>query len=245
MAGQNFDMNKPHLNICTIGSRNHGKTTLLAAITKVLAETIPGNAWDRKIVNALENRENGIPPMHSEYQTESYRYTHYDCPGSADDIRKMISDAGHMDAAILVVAVPEGVTEETREQVLLLHELGVPYVVGFINKCEPRELLPEELYPEMSGLVEILTTVDSDELFERRLSSVNEIEGMADQILEQADNLFEECGFSDCPIVKGSALYALNGLGYSGDHWEDAIRELIWELESYRELTEQFGSAFG
>ena len=140
MAKERFDRSKPHCNIGTIGHVDHGKTTLTAAITKVLAGRVPGNAkvdFDN-IDKAPEERERGITisTAHVEYQTEKRHYAHVDCPGHADYVKNMITGAAQMDGAILVVAATDGVMAQTKEHILLSRQVGVPYIVVFMNKCD-------------------------------------------------------------------------------------------------------------
>ena len=199
MAKEKFERTKPHCNIGTIGHVDHGKTTLTAAITKVLAARVPGNSAENfeDIDKAPEERERGITisTAHVEYQTEKRHYAHVDCPGHADYVKNMITGAAQMDAAILVVAATDGVMAQTREHILLARQVGVPYIVVFMNKCD---------------------MVDDEELLE-----LVEME-----ITEQ----LEEYGFTDCPIVKGSALKALEDpMG----PWGDKIMELMDTVDSY------------
>ena len=199
MAKAKFDRSKPHWNIGTIGHVDHGKTTLTAAITKVLSERVEGNAKVdfENIDKAPEERERGITisTAHVEYQTEKRHYAHVDCPGHADYVKNMITGAAQMDGAILVVAATDGVMAQTREHILLSRQVGVPYIVVFMNKCD---------------------MVDDEELLE-----LVEME-----ITEQ----LEEYDFTDCPIVKGSALKALEDpMG----PWGDKIMELMDTVDSY------------
>ena len=140
MAKAKFDRTKPHCNIGTIGDVDHGETTLTAAITKVLAERVAGNtATDfENIDKAPEERERGITisTSHVEYETENRHYAHVDCPGHADYVKNMITGAAQMDGAILVVAATDGVMAQTREHILLSRQVGVPYIVVFMNKCD-------------------------------------------------------------------------------------------------------------
>lgn len=165
MAKAKFERNKPHCNIGTIGHVDHGKTTLTAAITKTLAARVEGNtATDfENIDKAPEERERGITisTSHVEYETENRHYAHVDCPGHADYVKNMITGAAQMDGAILVVAATDGVMAQTREHILLSRQVGVPYIVVFMNKCdmvddeellelvemEIRELLDEYEFP--------------------------------------------------------------------------------------------------
>ena len=199
MAKARFERNKAHCNIGTIGHVDHGKTTLTAAITKVLAERVAGNAKVdfENIDKAPEERERGITisTAHVEYQTENRHYAHVDCPGHADYVKNMITGAAQMDGAILVVAATDGVMAQTKEHILLSRQVGVPYIVVFMNKCD---------------------MVDDEELLE-----LVEME-----ITEQ----LEEYDFTDCPIIKGSALQALNDpMG----PWGDKIMELMSTVDEY------------
>ena len=142
MAKAKFDRSKPHANIGTIGHVDHGKTTLTAAISKVLATRFPSDTnkivdFD-KIDKAPEERERGITisTAHIEYETEKRHYAHVDCPGHADYVKNMITGAAQMDGAILVVAATDGVMAQTREHILLSRQVGVPYIVVFMNKCD-------------------------------------------------------------------------------------------------------------
>ena len=138
MAKQKFERNKPHLNIGTIGHIDHGKTTLTAAITKVLAENGTGSEFTDfdKIDKAPEERERGITinSSHVEYETENRHYAHVDCPGHADYVKNMITGAAQMDGAILVVSATDGPMPQTREHILLARQVGVPYIVVALNK---------------------------------------------------------------------------------------------------------------
>ena len=199
MAKAKFERTKPHCNIGTIGHVDHGKTTLTAAITKVLAERVPGNEKVdfENIDKAPEERERGITisTTHVEYQTEKRHYAHVDCPGHADYVKNMITGAAQMDGAILVVAATDGVMAQTKEHILLSRQVGVPYIVVFMNKCDMVD------DPELLELVEM-------------------------EITEQ----LEEYDFTDCPIIKGSALKALEDpMG----EWGDKIMELMDTVDSY------------
>ena len=199
MAKAKFERTKPHCNIGTIGHVDHGKTTLTAAITKVLAERVEGNEKVdfENIDKAPEERERGITisTAHVEYETEKRHYAHVDCPGHADYVKNMITGAAQMDGAILVVAATDGVMAQTKEHILLSRQVGVPYIVVFLNKCD---------------------MVDDEEL----------IELVEMEVTEQ----LEEYGFNDCPIVKGSALKALEDpMG----PWGDKIMELMDTVDSY------------
>ncbi len=180
MAKAKFERTKPHCNIGTIGHVDHGKTTLTAAITKVLAERVAGNtATDfDNIDKAPEERERGITisTAHVEYETENRHYAHVDCPGHADYVKNMITGAAQMDGAILVVAATDGVMAQTKEHILLSRQVGVPYIVVFMNKCD---------------------MVDDEELLE-----------LVDMEIRELLNEYEFPG-DDTPIIQGSALKAL------------------------------------
>jgi elongation factor Tu len=168
MSRGKFERNKPHLNVGTIGHVDHGKTTLTAAITKTLAKAVPGDPANREVAfdqidNAPEERQRGITiaTSHQEYATESRHYAHVDCPGHADYVKNMITGAAQMDGAILVVSAADGPMPQTREHILLARQVGVPYIVVFLNKAdmvddeellelvemEVRELLSEYEFP--------------------------------------------------------------------------------------------------
>ena len=199
MAKAKFDRTKPHCNIGTIGHVDHGKTTLTAAITRVLAERVPGNEKVdfENIDKAPEERERGITisTAHVEYQTAKRHYAHVDCPGHADYVKNMITGAAQMDGAILVVAATDGVMAQTKEHILLSRQVGVPYIVVFMNKCDMVD------DPELLELVEM-------------------------EITEQ----LEEYDFTGCPIIKGSALKALED---PMSEWGDKIMELMDTIDSY------------
>ena len=199
MAKAKFDRTKPHCNIGTIGHVDHGKTTLTAAISKVLSERVPGNEkvdFDN-IDKAPEERERGITisTAHIEYQTEKRHYAHVDCPGHADYVKNMITGAAQMDGAILVVAATDGVMAQTKEHILRSRQVGVPYIIVFLNKCDMVD------DPELIELVEM-------------------------EVTEQ----LEEYDFNDCPIIKGSALKALED---PSSEWGDKIMELMDTVDSY------------
>src|ERR671911_1989808 len=181
MAKENFDRSKPHVNIGTIGHVDHGKTTLTAAITQVLANK--GLAAKRdfsSIDNAPEEKERGITinTSHVEYATENRHYAHVDCPGHADYVKNMVTGAAQMDGAILVVAAADGPMPQTREHILFARQVGVPYIVVFLNKADMVD------DPELLELVEMEV---------RELLSEYEFPG------------------DDIPVVIGSALRALEG----------------------------------
>ena len=199
MAKEKFERTKPHCNIGTIGHVDHGKTTLTAAITKVLAARVPGNEAENfeDIDKAPEERERGITisTAHVEYQTAKRHYAHVDCPGHADYVKNMITGAAQMDGAILVVAATDGVMAQTKEHILLSRQVNVPYIVVFLNKCD---------------------MVDDEELIEL-------VE------MEVTENL-EEYGFEGCPIIKGSALKALED---PNGEWGDKIMELMDAVDNF------------
>ena len=180
MAKAKFERSKPHCNIGTIGHVDHGKTTTTAAITKVLATRVAGNAQVdfENIDKAPEERERGITisTAHVEYQTEKRHYAHVDCPGHADYVKNMITGAAQMDGAILVVAATDGVMAQTREHILLSRQVGVPYIVVFMNKCD---------------------MVEDEELLE-----------LVEMEIRELLNEYEFPG-DDTPIIQGSALKAL------------------------------------
>jgi elongation factor Tu len=182
MAKEKFDRSKPHVNVGTIGHIDHGKTTLTAAITKVLAKNNPKiqfRSFD-SIDNAPEERERGITiaTAHVEYETKNRHYAHVDCPGHADYIKNMITGAAQMDGAILVVAATDGPMPQTKEHVLLARQVGVPCIVVFLNKCDS---------------VEDTELIDLVEMEVRELLSKYQFPG------------------DDAPVIRGSALGALNG----------------------------------
>src|SRR2546427_134543 len=182
MAKEKFERNKPHCNVGTIGHIDHGKTTLTAAITKVLQKHNPKivfRSFD-SIDNAPEERERGITiaTAHVEYQTKNRHYAHVDCPGHADYIKNMITGAAQMDGAILVVSAADGPMPQTREHILLARQVGVPYIVVFPNKADMVD------DPELLELVEL------------------EVRELLTQYQFPGD---------DVPVVAGSALNALNG----------------------------------
>jgi len=199
MAKENFNRTKPHLNIGTFGHVDHGKTTLTAAITKVLADAGFGEvrSFD-SIDNAPEEKERGITinTAHVEYETANRHYAHIDCPGHADYVKNMVTGAAQMDGAILVVAATDGPMPQTREHVLLGRQVGVPSIVVFLNKVD---MVDDE---ELLELVEMEV---------RELLSFYEYDG---------DNL---------PVIKGSALGALNG----EQKWVDTVIELMNEVDNH------------
>src|SRR6516162_10267966 len=201
MAKQKFERNKPHLNIGTIGHIDHGKTTLTAAITKVLAEAGTGTnatGFD-EIDKAPEEKERGITinSAHVEYETENRHYAHVDCPGHADYVKNMITGAAQMDGAILVVSATDGPMPQTREHILLARQVGVPYIVVYMNKVDMVD------DPELLDLVELEV---------RELLSQYEFPG------------------NDVPIIRGSALKALEG--DKGDLGEPSIQRLLDAVDS-------------
>ncbi len=199
MAKEKFDRSKAHVNIGTIGHVDHGKTTLTAAITTCLAAKGGAAAMDyASIDNAPEEKERGITinTSHVEYQTETRHYAHVDCPGHADYIKNMITGAAQMDGAILVVAATDGPMPQTREHILLSRQVGVPYIIVFLNKCD---------------------MVDDEELLE-----------LVEMEVRELLNEYEFPG-DDTPIIRGSALKALEG----DPKWTPAIDELMAAVDSY------------
>ena len=203
MAKEKFERGKPHVNIGTIGHVDHGKTTLTAAISKTLSENDGSHgtakadftAFDQ-IDKAPEERERGITISiaHIEYETDARHYAHVDCPGHADYVKNMITGAAQMDGAILVIAATDGPMAQTREHILLARQVGVPYIVVFLNKCD---------------------MVDDEELIELVEMEVSE--------------LLESYEFEDCPIIRGSALKALEG----DKEWQEKIWELMDTVDSF------------
>lgn len=207
MAKEKFARNKPHVNIGTIGHVDHGKTTLTAAITAVLATKNNSAFMDYdQIDNAPEERERGITiaTSHVEYETDNRHYAHVDCPGHADYVKNMITGAAQMDGAILVIAATDGPMAQTREHILLSKQVGVPYIVVFLNK---EDQLDEEDREEMLELVDMEV---------RELLSYYDFPG------------------DDTPIVAGSAYQALEEAkaGALGK-WSDKILELMAAVDAY------------
>ncbi|WP_229728309.1 elongation factor Tu, partial [Marinicella pacifica] len=201
MSKEKFERTKPHVNVGTIGHVDHGKTTLTAAITKVAAEKQGGDFKDYdQIDNAPEERERGITisTAHVEYETDNRHYAHVDCPGHADYVKNMITGAAQMDGAILVVSAADGPMPQTREHILLARQVGVPYIVVFLNKCDQ---------------------VDDEELLE-----------LVEMEVRELLNDYEFPG-DDTPLVKGSALKALEG--DTSDIGVPAVEKLLEEMDSY------------
>ena len=203
MAKEKFERSKPHVNIGTIGHVDHGKTTLTAAITKTLS--LQGKAKFEDYANidkAPEERERGITinTAHVEYETDARHYAHVDCPGHADYVKNMITGAAQMDGAILVVSAADGPMPQTREHILLARQVGVPYIVVFMNKCDQVD------DPELLELVEMEI---------RELLSDYEFPG------------------DDTPIIKGSALAALEASDDQSDPAYAPILELMDAVDSY------------
>ena len=201
MAKAKFSRNKPHVNIGTIGHVDHGKTTLTAAITKVLAGKGQAEfkAFDQ-IDNAPEERERGITiaTAHVEYETDNRHYAHVDCPGHADYVKNMITGAAQMDGAILVVSAADGPMPQTREHILLARQVGVPFMVVYLNKAD---------------------MVDDEELLE-----------LVELEIRELLSSYDFPG-DDIPIIKGSALQALNGEG--GPLAQESIEALMAAVDSY------------
>ncbi|MDP6165913.1 MAG: elongation factor Tu [Gammaproteobacteria bacterium] len=212
MAKEKFERNKPHVNVGTIGHVDHGKTTLTAALTRVCAETWGGELKDfGEIDNAPEERERGITiaTSHVEYDSPERHYAHVDCPGHADYVKNMITGAAQMDGAILVCGATDGPMPQTREHILLSRQVGVPYIVVFLNKAD---LLAEDC----GG-------ADSEEY-----------EEMLELVEMELRELLEEYEFpgDDTPIIPGSALMALNGQDDNG-MGTTAVTKLVETLDSY------------
>ncbi len=199
MAKEKFDRSKPHVNIGTIGHVDHGKTTLTAAITKVLADKglSEARSFD-SIDNAPEEKERGITinTSHVEYQTATRHYAHVDCPGHADYVKNMVTGAAQMDGAIIVVAATDGPMPQTNEHILLARQVNVPRIVVFMNKCD---LVPD---PEMLDLVEM-------------------------EIREKLN--FYNFDGDNAPVIRGSALGALNG----EPEWVEKVMDLMNAVDEY------------
>jgi len=200
-----FERTKPHLNVGTIGHVDHGKTTLTAAITRVLAKEVPDDPANREvgfdqIDNAPEEKQRGITiaTSHQEYATQNRHYAHVDCPGHADYVKNMITGAAQMDGAILVVSAADGPMPQTREHILLARQVGVPYIVVYLNKADMVD------DPELLELVEMEV---------RELLTEYEFPG------------------DDVPVVVGSALRALEG--DEGELGEQSIVELMEAVDTY------------
>ena len=201
MAKEKFERTKPHVNIGTIGHVDHGKTTLTAAITKVLSERSGGTFMDYSDIDkAPEEKARGITinTAHVEYETENRHYAHVDCPGHADYIKNMITGAAQMDGAILVVSAVDGPMPQTREHVLLARQVQVPYIVVYLNKCDQ---------------------LDDEELLE-----------LVDMEVRELLDAYEFPG-DDTPVVKGSALKALEG--DKSEIGEPSIVELMEAVDTY------------
>src|SRR5687767_11903750 len=204
MAKQRFERNKPHVNVGTIGHVDHGKTTLTAAITKVMGLRDKTNQFISfaEIDKAPEERERGITIAiaHVEYQTDARHYAHVDCPGHADYIKNMITGAAQMDGAILVVSAPDGPMPQTREHILLARQVEVPYIVVFLNKVDMVD------DPELLDLVELEV---------RELLSKYNFPG------------------DDLPVIRGSALKALEAPDNPSDAAYAPIQELMDAVDAY------------
>ena len=212
MAKAAFERNKPHVNVGTIGHVDHGKTTLTAALTRVCSEVFGGEAvaFDG-IDNAPEERERGITiaTSHVEYESNDRHYAHVDCPGHADYVKNMITGAAQMDGAILVCGATDGPMPQTREHILLSRQVGVPYIVVFLNKAD---LLAEDC----GG-------VDTEEF--------EEMKELVEMELRELLDAYEFPG-DDTPIICGSALMALNGQD-DNDLGTTAVKTLVETLDSY------------
>ena len=211
MAKETYDRSKPHLNVGTIGHVDHGKTTLTAAITKVLADKgfSEASAFDQ-IDNAPEEKERGITinSSHVEYQTANRHYAHVDCPGHADYVKNMVTGAAQMDGAILVVAATDGPMPQTREHILLGRQVGIPRIVVFMNKVD---------------------MVDDEELLE-----------LVEMEIRDLLSFYEYDG-DEGPIIAGSALGALNGEGKWVDTVVELMEAVdTWILEPLREIDKDF-----
>jgi elongation factor Tu len=203
MAKENFERTKPHVNVATIGHVDHGKTTLTAAISKVLSDAGLASKQDfDQIDNAPEEKERGITinTAHIEYETDARHYAHVDCPGHADYVKNMVTGAAQMDGAILVCAATDGPMPQTREHILLAKQVNVPRIVVFMNKVD---------------------LVDDDELIELVEMELSE--------------LLDSYGFTDTPILQGSALAALNG-EQSGT---DSVMELMKTVDTWIQTPER------
>jgi elongation factor Tu len=205
MSRGKFERTKPHLNVGTIGHVDHGKTTLTAAITRVLANKVPDDPANREVAfdqidNAPEERQRGITiaTSHQEYATENRHYAHVDCPGHADYVKNMITGAAQMDGAILVVSAADGPMPQTREHILLARQVGVPYIVVYLNKADMVD------DPELLELVEMEV---------RELLSEYEFPG------------------DDIPVVIGSALRALEG--DDSEYGEPSVLALLEAVDEY------------
>ncbi len=205
MAKAKFERSKPHVNIGTIGHVDHGKTTLTAAISKTLSENDGSHGTARADFTAFENidkapeeRERGITISiaHIEYESDARHYAHVDCPGHADYVKNMITGAAQMDGAILVIAATDGPMAQTREHILLARQVGVPYIVVFLNKCD---------------------MVDDEELLE-----------LVEMEVRELLDTYEFPG-DDTPIIRGSALKALEG----DAEWQGKVWELMDAVDSY------------
>jgi elongation factor Tu len=212
MAKETFERTKPHVNVGTIGHVDHGKTTLTAALTRVCAESWGGELKDfDQIDNAPEERERGITiaTSHVEYDTPNRHYAHVDCPGHADYVKNMITGAAQMDGAILVCGATDGPMPQTREHILLSRQVGVPYIVVFLNKAD---LLAEDCGGAGS----------------------EEYEEMIELVDMELRDLLTEYDFpgDDTPIIAGSALMALNGED-ADEMGTSAVKKLIETLDEY------------
>jgi len=212
VAKEKFERNKPHVNVGTIGHVDHGKTTLTAALTRVCSEVFGGAKVDfANIDNAPEERERGITiaTSHVEYDSPDRHYAHVDCPGHADYVKNMITGAAQMDGAILVCGATDGPMPQTREHILLSRQVGVPYIVVFLNKAD---LLAEDCGG--AGSEEYLEMLELVEMEIRELLDTYDFPG------------------DDTPIIAGSALMALNGED-ENELGTTAVKKLVEALDSY------------
>ena len=211
MAKEKYERTKPHVNIGTIGHVDHGKTTLTAAISKVLHDEFPdlNPEYDFNQIDAApEEQQRGITIniAHIEYQTEKRHYAHVDCPGHADFVKNMITGAAQMDGAILVVAATDGPMAQTREHVLLARQVGVPKILVALNKCD---------------------MVDDEELIEL--------------VEEEVRDLLDENGFDrDCPVVHTSAYGALHDDAPDHEKWVETVKELMNDVDDYIPIEDVF-----
>ena len=216
MAKEHFNRTKPHCNIGTIGHVDHGKTTLTAAITKVLSERVAGNAAVdfANIDKAPEERERGITisTAHVEYETDKRHYAHVDCPGHADYVKNMITGAAQMDGAILVVAATDGVMAQTKEHILLSRQVGVPYIIVFLNKCD---------MVDDAELLELVEMEVTEQLEEYEFNDCPIVKGSAFQALQDPS--------AKAVLASGDPLDASN----PDKNWGDCIMDLMSTVDEF------------